>query len=137
MATKINATLTFDGGGNASVACYGSYRIELSNFDVIEAARIPLREAHTSNEAEYMTLEAALKDLVSHLRLSRIPPSSVVLKVYGDSQLVVRQINGRYRCKEPRMFALCERVCTLLNCFNAATKVDWHPRCKSVKAFGH
>ena len=62
---------------------------------------------HTNNEAEYMALIAALE----YLKEMRVPEADFRL----DSELVVRQLEGRYRVKEPRLQSLYSRVIMLLN----------------------
>jgi ribonuclease HI len=54
---------------------------------------------HTNNYAEYMALIEALSYLVSvhHERMATI---------YSDSQLIVRQMNGQYRVKDPTLVSL-------------------------------
>jgi ribonuclease HI len=62
---------------------------------------------NTNNEAEYMALIAALE----YLKESRIGEAEFLL----DSELVVRQLQGRYRVKEPRLQQLYARATMLLN----------------------
>ncbi|MGE5180380.1 MAG: ribonuclease HI family protein [Bacteroidota bacterium] len=62
---------------------------------------------NTNNEAEYLALIAALE----YLKESRFTEADFVL----DSELVVRQIQGRYRVKEPRLQQLHARATMLLN----------------------
>ena len=65
----------------------------------------------TNNVAEYagllMGLEEALKLLVKRLR------------VESDSELLVRQLNGIYRVKEPRLIALNQKARELLRRFDS------------------
>jgi len=61
----------------------------------------------TNNEAEYLALIAALE----YLKDSRIHEADFFL----DSELIVKQLNGVYRVKEPRMQSLHGRVTMLLN----------------------
>jgi ribonuclease HI len=61
----------------------------------------------TNNEAEYLALIAALE----YLKECRAAEADF----YLDSELVVRQISGRYRVKEPRLLALHGRATMLLN----------------------
>ena len=51
-----------------------------------------------SNVAEYVALLEALQLAVT-LRAK-------VLRVYSDSQVVVRQMNGEYACRSPRLYSL-------------------------------
>ena len=61
----------------------------------------------TNNEAEYLALIAAIE----YLKDARAPEADF----YLDSQLVVRQLSGQYRVKEPRLQALHGRATMLLN----------------------
>ena len=66
----------------------------------------------TNNVAEYRGLIAALSYLVEHGHLNAL--------IYSDSQLLVRQMQGRYRVRHPHLVTLyreakglearCERV---------------------------
>jgi ribonuclease HI len=51
-----------------------------------------------NNVAEYLALMEALQRAVQ-LRADR-------LHVYSDSQVVVRQMTGQYRCRSPRLYSL-------------------------------
>ncbi len=51
-----------------------------------------------NNVAEYVALLEALQCAVA-LKATR-------LKVYSDSQVVVRQMNGDYACRSPRLYSL-------------------------------
>lgn len=61
----------------------------------------------TNNEAEYLALIAALE----YLKEARARAADF----YMDSELVVRQLTGRYRVKEPRLQALHGQATMLLN----------------------
>ena len=61
----------------------------------------------TNNEAEYLSLIHVAKKLV------KLGATSV--KIFGDSQLVVNQVNGLYRTKDPRMKVLKDEVINSLN----------------------
>jgi len=56
----------------------------------------------TNNQAEYRAIIAALEKAVS------LGASEVVLN--SDSELVVKQINGRYRVKKPSLKPLYQKV---------------------------
>lgn len=51
----------------------------------------------TNNEAEYLSLLHLLENLID------IKAASVI--IYGDSQLVVNQVNGTWKANDPRMEA--------------------------------
>ncbi|MBY8983419.1 MAG: ribonuclease HI family protein [Candidatus Lokiarchaeota archaeon] len=60
---------------------------------------------NTNNTAEYNAIINALKDANDF--------SKYVLKVYSDSQLVVRQINKVYRINKQHLSKLCNEVYNL------------------------
>jgi len=61
----------------------------------------------TNNEAEYLSLIHVAKKLV------KLGATSV--KIFGDSQLVVNQVNGLYRTKDARMKVFKEQAVNILN----------------------
>ncbi len=67
----------------------------------------------TNNQAEYRAIIAALEKAI------RLGASEVDL--YSDSELVVRQINGQYRVKEPSLKPLAEKVRQLISQFEGFT----------------
>lgn len=134
---NMKAEIIFDGGGNSYTPCYGSYSIQIGDDKPFLVERLPLPEANTSNQAEYLCLIKALDNLLYLLKATHVNPARVKLTVKGDSELVIRQINGQYRCKDDAMYDLCSRACELLRNFNIATTVEWHARRNSVATFGH
>ena len=67
----------------------------------------------SNNVAEYQALIHALR-YAHDLGVRRV-------KVYSDSELVVRQIAGRYKVKHPDMVPLHREASALLSRFDAAT----------------
>ena len=67
----------------------------------------------SNNVAEYQALLHAL-------RWARARGARDV-RVYSDSELVVRQVNGQYRVKHPDMIPLHREAATLLRQFASAT----------------
>ena len=67
----------------------------------------------TNNEAEYLALIAALE----YLKEARAREADF----YLDSELVVRQLNGQYKVKEPRLKSLHGQATMLLNAVPAHT----------------
>lgn len=125
-------TLVFDGGsiGNPGRG-YGSYQLTVRG-KAEPPRRLELGDKYTNNEAEYDTLAAALEAILRRAK----DPNRVQLDIRGDSQLVINQLNGVWKVKEPRMQARKERVLELLKQFGAWS-ATWHAREKSVKALGH
>lgn len=64
----------------------------------------------TNNEAEYQSLIIGLKNVLSHSSGGALP----TLRIYMDSQLVVKQIRREYKIKEERLKLLAEEVRNLL-----------------------
>ncbi len=91
-----------DGGarGNPGPAGYG-VRIESEDGTLIEELYGPLGIA-TNNVAEYNGLLAALKWAVDH--------GHAKLQVRSDSELLVKQMRGEYRVKNPGLQALYTRA---------------------------
>jgi ribonuclease HI len=67
----------------------------------------------TNNEAEYRALIRALELAAQHTRAQ--------VEVYMDSQLVINQLNGTYRVKEPRLAKLVAKVNEKAGRFEAVT----------------
>ena len=63
----------------------------------------------SNNEAEYEALIVGLK-ILRKLNAKRI-------SVYGDSELVIKQVRGEYQAKHPRMRAYRNAVLDILNLF--------------------
>lgn len=68
----------------------------------------------TNNVAEYTALIRALKRA---LELS----GGGTLRLYSDSELMVRQLNGEYRVRQPHLIPLYEEARTLLGRFALAS----------------
>ena len=67
----------------------------------------------TNNQAEYQAVIAALEEAI------RLGVAGGVIK--SDSELVVKQINGRYRVKNPALKPLHQRVRELQSLFQSFT----------------
>jgi probable phosphoglycerate mutase len=100
-----SATANVDGGsrGNPGPAGYG-VRIEHEDGTVVE-----LKESLglcTNNVAEYHGLIAALRWAVAH--------GVSALRVKADSELIVKQMKGEYRVKNPGLQPLYEEARSLM-----------------------
>ncbi len=105
------------------VATYGYviYRggIEIvSGYGIIGAGM--LGDDTSNNIAEYYALIKLLEKLIE-LGIKRD------IEIYGDSLLVINQINGVYRVKSTKIKPLYERVLELLNILQNV-KLIWIPR---------
>ncbi len=81
----------------------------------------------TNNRAEYMALIMGLEAL-GKLGAKR-------LQIFADSELMVRQISGRYRVKSPILKPLYIRAMSLLSCF-ADYRINHIPRALNSEADG-
>jgi ribonuclease HI len=128
--------IVFDGGshGNPGPA-YGSYHIRPWRTPEGKITRLKLGRG-TNNEAEYWTLQAAVRGLLSFLEGRNQDPADAAVEIRGDSQLVIRQLTGEWKAKNPRMKQLRDDTLALLKTIGSV-KLVHHPREKSVAILGH
>jgi ribonuclease HI len=100
-----------DGGarGNPGPAGYGVVLEDERGRPVAELSEYLGRQ--TNNFAEYSGLLAALAYALEH--------GCKALKVISDSELMVRQLNGIYRVRDPRLRELYDRAQAMIR------KLDW------------
>lgn len=128
--------VVFDGGskGNPGVG-YGSYALDWPGLPQ-QIVQLQFGNRVTNNEAEYDTLIAALEGIIDRLEDQDAELATAQLDIRGDSQLVIKQVHGEYKCKNSRMRVRCDRVRELLAEFD-----DWslthHGREHSVRILGH
>jgi ribonuclease HI len=129
--------LVFDGGSRGNPGWgYGSYAIQRASDGAQRLERLDLGDGYTNNEAEYDTLIAALQDLIRRLEATGRDPGEFALEVRGDSALVLNQVEGRWKAKEPRMRQRRDQCWGLLRRFGAVT-LTAQPREESVRVLGH
>lgn len=128
-------TIIFDGGsrGNPGEG-YGSYELRTRTARQIE--RLTFGNRVTNNEAEYRTLIAALRDVLTRLDAKGADPQAYTIAVRGDSQLVIFQVLGKWKVRTPHIRPLHAEATALLARFKRAD-VRWQPRAMSVSALGH
>jgi ribonuclease HI len=130
-------SLVFDGGSKGNPGWgYGSYAITRVKDGARRLERLDLGDGYTNNEAEYDTLIAALRDLIGRIEAAHRDPAEFSLEVRGDSTLVINQLLGRWKAREPRMRERVERCLPLLARFGSF-ELTHHPREESVRALGH
>lgn len=129
-------SIVFDGGsrGNPGDA-YGSFRVRPWQSSAGKITRLNLGHG-TNNEAEYWTLQAALRDLLSFLEGADQDPGEVSLEIRGDSLLVIRQLEGRWKAKNSRMKRLRDETLALLRLFGKVSFIH-QPREETVAVLGH
>lgn len=98
-----------DGASKGNPGPAGAGWILLNERDSILVKDSKFLGVATNNEAEYEALILGLKNALS-LRVQEI-------KIYMDSELLVRQLNGLYRVKNPRLAVLFHQVQDLLRNF--------------------
>jgi probable phosphoglycerate mutase len=89
--------------GNPGPAAYAVILRDASGKVVLELAKRLSRE--TNNVAEYYALLAALEYAAAH--------GITALRIRSDSELLVRQMQGRYKVKSPGLKPLHERALKL------------------------
>ncbi len=94
--------------GNPGMAA-GGVLILNSNEDIVLSKKIFLGNKKTNNEAEYLTM---LEGLVTakKMGIKRI-------KIFSDSQLVVRQIRGAYKIKKETLKKINKKIMEILKSF--------------------
>lgn len=132
----IRLVLHFDGGsrGNPGPG-YGSF-VVLRNGQEVLRRECRFGPLLTNNEAEYEALLAGLAGTMQWLERQQIDPAQVALEVRGDSQLVIRQVQGAWKAREPRMAALRDRALPLLRRFGRY-ELRQVPRASSARLLGH
>ncbi len=121
--------LYFDGNKTPEgVSC--SYLIKNKDRVLFEETKI-LDSSLTVPEAEYYGLIYGIEKFLEYSNSKDINSKDVELEIYGDSQLVVKQINGEYECKKPNLRVLRSKVKDLLKDF-LSYKIFWIPREKNL-----
>ncbi len=128
--------LIFDGGSRRNPEFgFGSYL--LAGPEGRSAPRrMEFGRGVTNNQAEYMALLAGLRDLLATLEASGRQPQEMTLEVQGDSSLVINQLLGRWKTRNPGLQPLQQEAQRLLKSFRRVRLV-WTPRARSVEALGH
>ncbi len=121
----------FDGNKTPQgVTC--SYLIVNELGEKIKETTLMLPKETTVPEAEYYGLIYGIENILTELCPSiSCSPKEIELEIYGDSQLVIRQINGDYECKKPQLRVLRSKVRTLLEQFSSYN-LTWVPREKNL-----
>jgi ribonuclease HI len=106
---RTDFSLFFDGcsKGNPGHAGIGAVLYE-GDIEIWAAARY-IGDHCTNNEAEYRALILGLEQACER--------NIEELTVFGDSQLVINQVNGEYKVKAKNLFDLYDRVTMLKKCF--------------------
>jgi ribonuclease HI len=110
-----------------------SYRVGGS-----EVIHTPTIHAHTNNQAEYLALTHALIDLSLKCEGRGIRDFHVIVR--GDSQLILRQMSGAYRCRDKALKVLHLRATNLIfqltERFGLTFEFEWVDRKQNNLALG-
>lgn len=124
-------TIWFDGGCKPNPGQgYGSWQIRDPDEALIQHRQAEQYGYMTNNMAEYMALTKALEWLIAY----GLNNSS--LQVRSDSRLVVEQVCGTWRVKNPKLKPCVDWVRELLSEFQFY-EIFWNPRVENLSRFGH
>jgi len=136
-APDYDYALAFDGGAEPNPGkAYGSYIIKTRTGRERLESRIQFGDNMTNNQAEYLALLHGLRDLVSTIEKAGKLPENYVLDVWGDSDLVVKQVRGDWKVKDTKLMPLCDETRLLARRFKKVG-FNWHERSNSVRLLGH
>jgi ribonuclease HI len=126
--------IVFDGGslGNPGLG-YGSYEITSDGVVLHRVERREFGQGVTNNQAEYRSLIGALSWLLNHLGDAA---RSATVSVNGDSQLVLNQLDGKWKVKNEGLKPFFAEASALRKQFGRVT-LTWHDRSNSVRRLGH
>jgi ribonuclease HI len=129
--------LTFDGGADPNPGkAYGSYHIKTRKGRERLESRIQFGDNMTNNQAEYLAMLHGLEDLVRTIEKAGKRPEDYSVDVWGDSQLVIKQVRGEWKVKDAKIMPLHEQARALVRRFKQVG-LNWHDRSNSVRLLGH
>jgi ribonuclease HI len=104
-------SLYFDGASRGNPGPAGAGVVLVDPHGEVATRNLEYLGQSTNNVAEYRGLLLGLK-MAQNLGIKKI-------RVYSDSELIVRQINGSYRVKKPHLLALWQEARRELQHFEA------------------
>lgn len=123
----MDIVVNFDGGGT-SEGGPGAWGVVACWHDTVLEQYAGWSPDMTNNEAEYHGLIAALRTA------SKYAPQHVTVR--GDSQLVIRQTLGEWKCRKAHLKPLCTEAQLLLAGLRRGSTVvlEWIPREQNTDA---
>jgi len=82
----------------------------------------------TNNEAEYKAILGSILWLQNNLTRLELNPKGLKLKYHLDSKLVVNQLSGNYKIKQPHLIKLAAQIHQQLNSSNFNATYQYVPR---------
>ena len=125
--------ITFDGGAKPNPGKgYGSYNIRIDGNDepFYGASEEFYGDNLTNNQTEYIAIARGCEKAMELLG------RNCVVKIIGDSELVLKQITGEYRVRDEKLIPLNQKLMDRLSGFKSYS-VQHRPREQSVEEFGH
>ena len=137
-STQFDYILQFDGGASPNPGRgYGSFEVRDGDGNlVLRSERIQFPGRVTNNQAEYMTLIAALEGFLAYLGAEDVFPEDNTICISGDPELIMKQMRGEYKVRKPELMPLNQKVRSLAGRFKQVA-YRWRGRAKSVELFGH
>ena len=88
----------------------------------------------TNNIGEWAGLELASKIAVDLENLDEFKHDTLFIRLYGDSQLVVKQYSGEYKIKQDHLRPYRQKVLSKLEQLKSEYSVHWIPRTENKEA---
>lgn len=104
-------TLNFDGGSTGNPGLSGAGAVIYNRGEEVWSGAFYVGSMETNNTAEYHGLIHGLEEAINM--------SILDLVAYGDSALVINQVNGTYKVKSCHLKPLYDRVMVLVGYFNS------------------
>lgn len=101
--------MNFDGCSKGNPGLAGAGAVIYNNNEEIWSGSIFVGKKSTNNEAEYAGLILGLE--------KALDMNIKTLFVNGDSQLVINQMTGKYKCNSPNLIPLYQAAKKLEKCF--------------------
>lgn len=120
ISTKMDGAAHGAGGAGSFT---GTYRL-IARDGRIHQGQVKRAGSFLPDEGEYMTLIAALTDLVARIRSDRRDPSPYSITVFSGRELMTKQLTGAYSVKSPILRPLYIQARDLLGNFDRA-EVEW------------
>ena len=106
-------SLNFDGGSSGNPGIAGAGAVIYFDNQEIWAGSMYVGSMETNNTAEYCGLILGLEEAIKQ--------NITILRVYGDSLLVINQITGKYKVNASHLKVLYDRVMELIGYFEKIT----------------
>lgn len=119
------ATLYFDGGIRKGLMAYGWLVLDPKNETIVLSSGNKTCGLGTSNVAEYRALIAGLQGAIK-LGIN-------IVHIVGDSQLIIKQVLGIFKAKQPELRKHRDYVIETLKHFDDYT-IKWVPRRENKRA---